>query len=66
MNEDANPCGALGCAMTAEPVSVCRDHRCPHRWLRESREDRQRRDEHDRRAGALPPERMARDDREGV
>ncbi len=47
---DSNPCAALGCAMRTEPIETCRDHRCPHRWLRESREDRARREEKDRRA----------------
>jgi hypothetical protein len=45
---DPNPCDILGCAMQGEPVETCRDHRCPHRWTREAREDRQRRDEKDR------------------
>jgi hypothetical protein len=42
-----NPCAALGCSMQTQPVEMCRDHRCPHRWQREGREDRARRDEKD-------------------
>jgi hypothetical protein len=44
-----DPCAALGCSMRAQPVETCRDHRCPHRWQREGREDRGRRDEKDAR-----------------
>jgi hypothetical protein len=38
--EDVDPCAALGCAMQVEPIETCRDHRCPHRWIKESRLDR--------------------------
>lgn len=44
---DPNPCDATGCAMQTEPLTVCVDHRCPHRWTREAREDRARRDARD-------------------
>ena len=49
MTPDSDPCAALGCSMQAEPVEMCRDHRCPHRWQREGREDRARRAEKDAR-----------------
>ena len=45
---DPDPCSALGCALQDQPIKVCRDHRCPHRWQRESREDRAKREEKDR------------------
>ena len=45
---DSDPCAALGCAMQTQPVETCRDHRCPHRWQREAKEDRARREEKDR------------------
>jgi len=45
---DPDPCSALGCAVQTEPVEVCRDHRCPHRWTREARLDREAREEKDR------------------
>ena len=44
---DPNVCSVLGCAMQDDPVEVCRDHRCPHRWTREAREDRARREAND-------------------
>lgn len=44
---DPDPCQATGCAMQNETLTVCVDHRCPHRWTREGREDRQRREEKD-------------------
>jgi hypothetical protein len=44
---DPDPCAVTGCAMVSEPVETCRDHRCPHRWQREGREDRQRREAKD-------------------
>ncbi len=44
-----DPCITTGCAMQTEPIETCRDHRCPFRWTREEREDRQRREEKDRR-----------------
>ena len=50
---DPNPCQATGCAMTGEPITVCVDHCCPHRWTREAREDRSRREEADRRNGMM-------------
>lgn len=46
---EPNPCSALGCQMQAEPIEMCRDHRCPHRWTREGREDRVKREAKDRR-----------------
>lgn len=49
---DPNACAALGCAMQTEPLETCREHRCPHRWLRQAREDRARREEHDAREKA--------------
>lgn len=39
-----DPCAAAGCAMQADPLDTCRDHRCPHRWQREAAEDRGSRD----------------------
>jgi hypothetical protein len=45
--EDVDPCLALSCSMQGDPVEVCRDHRCPHRWTREARIDRARRDQAD-------------------
>lgn len=48
---DPDPCQALGCAMQTEPVDVCGDQRCPHRWTREGREDWQRWEEKDARRG---------------
>lgn len=44
---DPDPCRATGCNIVSQPVEVCRDHRCPHRWTREAREDRARREEKD-------------------
>jgi len=44
---DPDPCLATGCAMQTGPVEVCRDHRCPHRWTREARLDREARDRAD-------------------
>jgi len=36
MEHGPNSCQALGCNMQDDPVEVCRDHRCPHRWQREA------------------------------
>ena len=47
---DPNVCSVLGCAMQDEPLTVCVDHRCPHRWQREAAEDRKRREEKNRNA----------------
>ena len=44
---DPDPCSVLDCAMQGDPVEVCRDHRCPHRWTREARIDRKAREEKD-------------------
>jgi hypothetical protein len=44
---DPDPCAATGCAMREDPLETCWDHRCPFRWQREGREDRQRRSEKD-------------------
>ena len=41
---DPDPCIATGCPLQGESVEVCRDHRCPHRWTREAREDRAERE----------------------
>lgn len=41
---DPDPCAVTGCAMQDAPVETCRGHRCPHRWQREGKEDRQRRE----------------------
>ena len=49
---DPDPCSVLGCAMQDEPLTVCADHCCPHRWTREATEDRARREEQDRKARA--------------
>jgi len=45
--EEVDPCAALGCAMEMEPIETCRDHRCPHRWIKESRLYRMERDRKD-------------------
>jgi hypothetical protein len=42
-----DPCAATGCAMQEDPLETCREHRCPHRWQREGKEDRQRREAKD-------------------
>ena len=47
MTPDPNPCDATACPMQTEPIETCRDHRCPHRWQREAREDRARREARD-------------------
>jgi len=41
---DPDPCVTLACAMQTDPVETCGDHRCPHRWAREAREDRAKRE----------------------
>ncbi len=50
LDAEANACETLGCPARHEPIAYCKDHRCPWRWQRESREDRARRDEKDRQA----------------
>jgi hypothetical protein len=49
---DPDPCKVLDCNIVSQPVEVCRDHRCPHRWTREAREDRARREVKDGKARA--------------
>ncbi len=53
---DPDACVALGCPMRGEPIETCREHRCPHRWLRQAREDRARRDENDARERSEAPQ----------
>lgn len=38
------PSPAIGCAMQADRLETCRDHRCPHRQRWGAAEDRARRD----------------------
>jgi hypothetical protein len=47
---DPDPCEATGCSLQTDRVEACRKSGCAYRWQREGREDRQRRDEHDRKA----------------
>lgn len=47
---DPDPCQVLGCAMIEQPVTICRDHRCPYRHHRERVEARQRQQAHDAKA----------------
>lgn len=49
---DPDPCATTGCAMQGAPLTVCADHRCPHRWQREAKEDRIEREAKDARLRA--------------
>jgi hypothetical protein len=52
---DPDPCSVFGCAMKDETLTVCVDHRCPHRWQREAAEDRGRCEEKDRLSNSEDP-----------
>jgi len=45
---DVNPCAATDCASQTAPVTACWAMSCPYTWARQSREDRARREEKDR------------------
>lgn len=55
--DEPNPCETLKCAVREKPIAECVELCCPHRWTRESREDRVRREQKDRREvpGSQPP-----------
>ena len=51
---EPNPCEALKCALREKLIVECVEMACPHRWQREAREDRVKREEKDARRGSVP------------
>jgi len=47
--DEPNACETLKCPVQEKPIAECVDLCCPHRWARESREDRAEREAKDRR-----------------